>query len=592
MSDNLFTDEILAEFRDLYKYYSDNYKSIAEQKQLQDQQELMILDKSGCNQDRIEYLRGGLYPLNRERLSKMLNDNFYDSKLQALMSCIIQSITTNNEVRDWFAELHRIGSESAYGTAYVSGIRKTPDGFGDGTVHQHYKNMFVLKTVQNPKNNLIHEAFVGLMGTNKLRAEIPNFSYVYAYFQCAPVFDTDLWCNTQKNSVSYVVYENVYPSVSFRDYIGDSKNTPDSIINKYLQIVYSLSIAEREIGFTHNDLHTENVLIRKIDKPVYLAYDTDYLLSDGIATMIDYGFSTIRYQGPNYGPVDRYVDHNSPKSISDAYKLLMFILFDSQDIRPDVFVKMIGLYRFFNPTGDIGYAFDLEFDQVRFALPPSYDKTINQYLDFVKRYYARLITDNPALDRVPVLDCDQFECRSTEQLNRSLRLDRITTAKSSYEFMRQLEDYQQQEDRDYLINNFNYRLAIQQDSADIAKIDKSSQNIITELLTLNRQLKQTRFFTDQNLALYRQYITAASDLYEVYRTQSNLIKGMRYVVGVYRLTYVVDDSSNIGIKSILSQIVYSVAKNYQSIVSSGIRDKKYNWYYTDIPKFLANIDLS
>jgi hypothetical protein len=70
------------------------------------------------------------------------------------------------------------------------------------------------------------------------------------------------------------------------------------------QIVFSLAVAQKEYGFVHNDLHTNNVMWSKTDEP-YFYYNVNGTLYKvptfgKVIKIIDYGRSYIRFQGKEY----------------------------------------------------------------------------------------------------------------------------------------------------------------------------------------------------------------------------------------------------------------------------------------------------
>ncbi len=595
-----FTEYILEEFETRKKYYHDIRHELWEKREEQNYEELTILGNSKCKQDSLDYLKGSLYPLDRNKLAALLNSKYYNPQLMNTMSCLMQSITSNNEyveeIKSWITDLHQIGAKSAYGAAYSAAIKKQPDGFGDRTRHQKYGNLFVIKTVQNPKDNLIHEAFVGMLGTNKLRQYIPNFSYVYSYFQCAPVYDDKLWCESTDNSVSYVVYENIYPSVTFKQYILDVKNTPSDIINKYLQILYSLYYAESAIGFTHNDLHTENILIRSIEKPIYIEYldpsdKSNYLLSDGIATIIDYGFSTIKHNNKQYGTY-RYVDTINPNAITDAYKVLMFILLDTINNRPDVYFAFLPLYGFFNMHGSIAYALNAEFESLRYALPPNYEYNIGEFLEYaIETYRLQIVFAENDLKNIPVLGCSDDECETKSELYRDLKLNKLNIPTSGYEFMKQIQDYSSEKDRTYIIDNFDYRTAFYNDSKLLHILEDEANIIISQLEDIEKENINNRPFSAEGLNLNQEYGNLVSKLYDIYTKHKNILDGLNTINDVYKAGFKISNDTYEQLRKTLQDIKFGLEILYETALDRESDGNEYIWYYVSLPKLLSNLDV-
>ena len=237
------------------------------------------------------------------------NKQFYNFEVAKATSCAVggifyvlpcsegTSLTLNEMVNEYITDPRRIGTESAYGYAILGGIKgsegilvaKTPSRGGGGV-------------------DLIHELFVALNGTNKLRPSLPNLSVVFAGFNCSKAIINPetkkvvQWCSpSMKGQVPYTVYENISRSISAFDYTRTA--TVVQVFSMLYQVLLTLEIASKAIGFTHYDLHNENLLMNRdvsqtgVQGFFVIEYDMDdskkYVLCDRVATFIDYGRSTI-----------------------------------------------------------------------------------------------------------------------------------------------------------------------------------------------------------------------------------------------------------------------------------------------------------
>ncbi len=215
--------------------------------------------------------------------------------------------------------------------------------------------LFIIKNSDNTKA-LVNEAFVALCGTNNLRFIMPNFGYIFFYGLCPNYIVDKASVMGMDNSVDTrcCIYENVKG-----DEISVYVNDYDTLINYFMQTIYAIAYAEKELEFTHYDLHGGNVIIRKLNETVQITYknrnnENIYLKTDAIATIIDYETATIKYNNKNYGLKwdDACID-NRPFALQDCYKLLYYILYDSYTHNNmDTFNKMKYMYSFFS-TSDI-----------------------------------------------------------------------------------------------------------------------------------------------------------------------------------------------------------------------------------------------
>ena len=314
-----------------------------------------------------------LSDLNPIRLSQLVTEQPYNTAVMDSVHCLLQGIlftgpsgdqvlgpqvngelssderlnagnpiTDLDRLRHWLRNLHQIGAESAFGIVMKADLGHDQDQTkGDpqsSDLIETARNFFVIKAPKDQQVNedLTHELFVGLFGTNTMRALVPNFAYVFGGFSCLPpiVSTKDksvmTWCTSDGN-IHYVVYENINPGLSMYDF---SKScSVENFLQQYLQILFAIRLAQIQIDFTHYDLHGNNVLVKQLGTTVSIPYQTErgleYLTSNGIATIIDYGRSHFVYQGNHYGVYDAlqwFVYPRRSHPLHDAYKLLLTCL--------------------------------------------------------------------------------------------------------------------------------------------------------------------------------------------------------------------------------------------------------------------------
>lgn len=374
---NVTTTDVLGNYTRLYNQVRDpvvvaDVRSVREaQKRAQEE---LLATTITCPISRIESIRDRLPGLRSEELKELLQGQLYNPEVQQAASCIASSIFysspydrgslhQNERIRSFFRGLHRIGAESVEGYALVSSLDETPD-------------FFVIKTARDPRNDgLGHELLVGLFGTNLLRAYLPNFAYVYGGFKCSPPILDDKgevvsWCTSSNRSVNYVVYEDAAPSVSLDEYCKTC--TGKDWLSQYMQILYAERKAYKICEYTHYDLHTNNILVRVppngpgtlVAIPYETERGTEYLLTPGIATVIDYGFNhistTVRGRLEHFGrsdliPFSVFPDRGWP--IHDAYKVLMFSMAQAiQSGNKSLLEVGRVIFRFFNKTESLEYA--------------------------------------------------------------------------------------------------------------------------------------------------------------------------------------------------------------------------------------------
>ena len=197
------------------------------------------------------------------------------------------------------------------------------------------KNKIVIKTPKTNEDirNMLFEYYIGSRFINKLRNKTPNFMYTYGIFMCNPLVnvtqttgskDTTTtsmsvnFCNDNNKNNIYLLFEKI-DGVNLHDYVMEIKTEKglENLINSIIQIIISLDIAQKEGQYVHNDLHSENIMLRTIKNPIeynYIVGKSKYKMKlDYIATIIDYG-------------MNRFVENNIPLgvTVSEKYDLYPF----------------------------------------------------------------------------------------------------------------------------------------------------------------------------------------------------------------------------------------------------------------------------
>ena len=114
--------------------------------------------------------------------------------------------------------------------------------------------------------------------------------------------DTSFYAILKNVPVQSTIYEDLCGSID--DLIMKGQVSDEEWLAILFQIVFSLAVAQKEYGFIHNDLHTNNVMWSKTDEQ-YFYYNvngTNYKVPTfgKVIKIIDYGRSYIRFQGKEY----------------------------------------------------------------------------------------------------------------------------------------------------------------------------------------------------------------------------------------------------------------------------------------------------
>jgi len=455
------------------------------QSQKQEQIEAKLWKLNRCPAKTLDYLRDHIGTFDTEQLLRYLREKFYNRDVMRAIRCTMESIFSpvddgglqdNERIRYWIEPIERIGAESVFGYAIRS------------NVGEQGENVLVLKAPRmQDVESLVHEYVVGVYGTNMLRGIVPNFAYVFGTFDCsAPILfnngQVSTWCNEETNSVGYVSYENITPSITLGKYVETCSF--GEFLNMYLQVLYAIRKAHQLIDFTHYDLHAQNVLVRDISNifpdgciiPYDTEYGTEYLFANKIATIIDFGQAHIKIQGESFGyyGLEQYGNIASQSfPLYDAYKLLLMSMRSMlQANNKKCFDGAARILRFFNNAEDPAYIVKEQSKYV-YILPRT-PRTLSVSLDDLLGYIR--YTFSPAfvaqvIPRNKILICEEDQCRTEERVLTELGFNKQVNAKSIPEFYDLHDRYIQtnnMQDAEIIKQNFNYK---QESAKTISDID-------------------------------------------------------------------------------------------------------------------------
>jgi hypothetical protein len=423
-----------------------------------------------CNQsNRLKYK--SKYPfVNFNELSKLFRDNFYNNELIQIISCIVSLVTSGS---------------------YVFPSLLIPEKFIDAKIKSQ---LIIFSKLLDSENSIIsfkyddnwstlHEGIVGLFVGNQIRKIIPTFIWTFGFTECnLPIYGKNKKIITTCNKK--VKFEKDTENIENKEYIGIITEKIDGISleewilsNNYneedlyrtiLIIFNSLVIAYENFKFVHYDLHTDNIMMRKLKEPSYVKIDENiYIKTPGsfLPTIFDFGLSCFEYKNQKYGNFEfpeLGIDPMNANLGVDFVKLMSFIriylekksIFNSNIfINSDIFTNIFKILKIFlsNPDGT-----------TKFILTDSYYVLPN--LKYYKEFNFREICNYIAKDllknftiyesNVPkekVLSCDDNPCDNMEVLIE--KLYNRTTIESSYD-LETLENLMKEKLDKNIINDF------------------------------------------------------------------------------------------------------------------------------------------
>lgn len=602
-------------------------------KRVQEENDIIEAHSSACPIEKTKNYENASFDLDVHSLKKEKLERFYSFDVMEDIACKIDGIFYSASPQEGFTspsvkakrsikDLKRIGAESVEGNALSATMKDERD-------------IFVIKVPKDPKNtDLTHELFIGLVGTNSFRKEIPNYAFVFGGFRCPPPY-IDLetkkvveWCSTDaeraSTSVPYILYESITPSISANEYMRNG--TPEMFISCYMQILFALDYGYKTNGFTHYDLHDENVLMRTFTDPlgkgiVQIPYiyngKSFFVMADAVATIIDYGRSHVEYGGKSYGlhttdfiEYSTYPDRAFP--LYDAYKFLMFLsLTAATNRRNDVLEFASVIFRFFNKTDSITYALNEQWDS-RYGLPYVNGVTntsLDQLIEYImtKVDVSTIVRTTPSLD-YNVLICGDVtgydyanimkpmnQCSSFEELSNSTSLKlQHPKPKDFFEFY-DLYNYISKRPRmlTEVSNDFDYKAARE-------AFLKEYVSIISQLRDVKKRLKKIILrrndVLDPTVAVivsrsYTDIFTAVS-LLESIQTYTEVGK---FIASIFKdeeltQTLVKNEKSMATYFTLLKEVILNAMSNYIIIreevgkaqfQKAAAKDKRLKWFKTN-----------
>lgn len=210
-------------------------------------------------------------------------------------------------------------------------------------------------------NYLAEHEYTVMNGLNDISAFCPHFCKTFGTIECKIDPTTRKHGNPFHIQSKYpitkqvLLCEYVDKSCKFYNYIRASKEkVPEIVLYSIIkQVLMAITIAQRKKQFTHYDLHSCNIMIRKCNKDVVFVYVLDEENQFAIPThgyypvIIDFGFSYI--ENMNDGPLWPSMGHTDIGFMSDRFDWVadpkLFLVTVSQEIKEKRNTKTANKFR-------------------------------------------------------------------------------------------------------------------------------------------------------------------------------------------------------------------------------------------------------
>lgn len=585
--------------------------------------------------------------LNLENL-KIENDNrFYNSELMKAISCVTSSLSVvlddkslsgSERIRNYIKKLKQIGTDSANGYAMKSNLVNEDEEIDNFFV------MKVPKTIESA-DELVHECMVAFAATNELRKYVPNYSYVYGMIYCSapyinsvkndPHFKEVLtWCSTNSDRLAYAIYENIPMKYDMAGY--NKLCSAEEFMMYYLQIMFAIREGHKQFGFTHYDLHTENVLLRKTDKQnFYIAYDsaygTIYLKSkEYISTIIDYGMShveeytddgrTIHYgltKKNSYESSGTYRDKSNV--LIDVYKFLCFSLSDMLDMNKNrkTFNVISKLLRYFNTKETPEEIIvNQNVGKTWFYMPIVENFDIDDWISYCLKYCKELgfnLIETNKPDNV--IGCDKT-CKTFFEEMKYIGIEMdgsVSIPKSFFQFYDSLSiliykenniyDSGIKKEKEKLLKNFGGVFEnVLENEINKMSIEFDSYDKMSDYISYSFPKEYENMFNTEVLSKIKMSMNKYAEIYDAYKTILTYSKVITVIKNLYKVdnTFtkfmnLYDDIKNyeevfgLKVKKISEKVEQDInfIRSKQDKYKNQVKDTEYEWYFNTLPLLLG-----
>ena len=188
----------------------------------------------------------------------------------------------------------------------------------------------------------IKEYIIGTGGINPLRKFTPCFMATFGFFN----YFGNINDKQQKVTKKYNLVVEKIDGITLFECLENKKFGISEFSEILINILMGLEIAQRECSFTHYDLHTNNVMVKKIKTPFkysIIDYTEEYVIDviDNLPIIIDYGYAFSDIDNTLFGHKSSLFMYPS----YDMYRLLLGSAYTTKNLSLSRFI--MELFEFF-----------------------------------------------------------------------------------------------------------------------------------------------------------------------------------------------------------------------------------------------------
>lgn len=175
------------------------------------------------------------------------------------------------------------------------------------------------------------ESSCAMMATNEMRRIIPNFLYLFTSFTASPMYIREdkavSWATHTEKTVTYLLYEKV--GMALQDFIQHASVI--EFMEVFLQILLALRTANLQCKFTHYQIKSDMISVRRLNTPISIAYATPegqkYLTTNSLALITPSPVAYFKKDNIEYGTI-KFINqriHKADFLISDYFSLTLMM---------------------------------------------------------------------------------------------------------------------------------------------------------------------------------------------------------------------------------------------------------------------------
>lgn len=239
----------------------------------------------------------------------------YDQEFEEDLDRFIDFKSSYSNLYDTGLRFKKQLSEGLQG--FVGLVEKPYEEEGEDKIMNHHTKQYVFKMSQYIDFGVDHEYLV-MEDLNQIREFCPHFVKVFgktnvpvheSYRTTENPFIKDQ--DTRRFYDTSILFMEMVEGRKFYRYIKSKKVSMDHCMSIVKQTLMAIAIASEKVKFTHYDLHSNNVLVKKIPANSVFLYNFDeyrkYLVPTYgyCSTIIDFGFSYSKNcdRHPMYAPL-------------------------------------------------------------------------------------------------------------------------------------------------------------------------------------------------------------------------------------------------------------------------------------------------